>query len=313
MPLIPYKVDVPMARWPIANFAIILATVGAFVAQWRGVGFDAFVLRDGDPAGVFGCVLVHADGWHLLGNMLLLWLFGNAVCAKVGNGKYVLLYLALTFAASMTHLLFDGGPAIGASGAVNGVIGAFLVFYPRNQVSCVWGWYVFGYVGRENGVFEVDARAVILFWLVLDIWGAVSGGEGIAYAAHLGGFGFGFVAAAGLLYTRLVVMSDTEQSLFDLVGDRASASLRRLRSEPDETTLGRELLARDRRAASADRARSPEANRRPPRGLRLRCACGNVMGIHRRHIGKRARCPQCKATFTIPEHPRSAGLSASPA
>ena len=66
-----------------------------------------------------------------------LWVFGNAICAKVGNIAYTIVYVALGLCSGVIHLLLDGDPAVGASGAINGVVAMFLVFYPLNTIS--WG------------------------------------------------------------------------------------------------------------------------------------------------------------------------------
>jgi membrane associated rhomboid family serine protease len=129
--LFPYLVDVPMRRWPIANFMLLAALVAAFVLEILYV-LDhqeppPLVLRNWSLAGLFGHMWLHAGLFHLIGNLIFLWAFGNAVCAKVGNLVFVLLFVALGVWAGAVHLLVDGRPAIGASGAMNGVVGMYLV------------------------------------------------------------------------------------------------------------------------------------------------------------------------------------------
>src|SRR5690606_4238592 len=103
-------------------------------------GAEGLVLYGWGLSGMFGHVFLHGGLLHLFGNMLFLWAFGNAVCAKVGNFRYAALFFVLAFASAAVHNLFDGHPAIGASGAINGVVGLFLVYFPRNDIRCFW-WF----------------------------------------------------------------------------------------------------------------------------------------------------------------------------
>ena len=94
---------------------------------------DGFALK-----GLFGYMWLHGGILHLLGNMLFLWIFGNAVCAKIGNLRYIPAYLGLGIVAGISHLIFTGGSSLGASGAINGIVGMFLVFFPQNEITCYW-------------------------------------------------------------------------------------------------------------------------------------------------------------------------------
>lgn len=215
--LVPYGVDVTMYRWPVANFSIIGAiTVVSFAAfqSPHGDGLYLLVLHGMGLVGLFGHVFLHGDTLHLLGNMLFLWSFGNAVCAKVGNWTYLGLFFLLAALAGTTHNLFSGAPAIGASGAVNGIVGLFLVYFPRNDVQMYWTIIVRG------GSFSISSFWMILLWLGFDIWGAASGGAGVAYWAHLGGFFSGMGIGILSLKRGWVEMTETECSLLDVLGGR---------------------------------------------------------------------------------------------
>lgn len=210
---IPYHVDVPMERWPVANWVLLGCMVLAFGVQNAVVTerLMPYVLQGWSAKGLFGHIWLHGGLVHLVGNMLFLWLFGNAVCAKIGNGFYVLLYLLFGLVAASVHLLIDGDPAIGASGAVNGVVGMFLVFYPRNDVTC---WFFFGLRG---GTFSVSSLWLILLYFILDIVGTIWGGGAVAYAAHVGGFLAGFALACALLVSGRVQMAPEEESFLAIL------------------------------------------------------------------------------------------------
>lgn len=213
MPIIPYRVDVPMFRRPWANYGLIILTIilsfGGFRSLMTGEAV-AFILNGWDLSGLFGHMFLHIGILHLVGNMLFLWIFGNAICAKLGNISFPFVYLFLGLCAAVVHLVVDGDPAIGASGAINGVVGMFLVWYPLNSISCFYMWGIIPTLGSS---FSLSSYWMILFWLAFDIWGATTSAGGTAYWAHIGGFVIGFVLAIALLKTGLVEMDEDEKSL----------------------------------------------------------------------------------------------------
>lgn len=214
MILVPYEVDVTMYRWPVANFiligAISLVSFVGFSATMDS-GMQALILTGWSPSGLLGHVFLHGGFLHLLGNMIFLWTFGNAVCAKVGNVAFTGIFFLLAVLSGTCHNLFDGATAIGASGAINGVVGMFLVYFPRNDVRCFWS------IILRQGTFGISSGWVILLWLLFDIWGAASGSGGVAYFAHLGGFAAGVAIAVASLKFKWVEMTKTECSLLEVL------------------------------------------------------------------------------------------------
>lgn len=215
--LLPYEADVTMYRWPYANVGLIIAitlvSVMAF-AESAGSPLALLVLNGWGPIGMVGHVFLHGGILHLLGNMMFLWTFGNAVCAKWGDLPFLAIFFGLAVASATIHNLFDGHPAIGASGAINGVVGLFLVYFPRNDIRCFW------YIFVRAGTFGIGSIWMILLWLAFDIWGAASGSGGVAYWAHLGGFGAGVALGIASLRYDWVEMTDTECSLVEMMGSR---------------------------------------------------------------------------------------------
>ena len=140
MMLIPYKLETTFTRIPYVNAALIVITSIIFFLPEQIFPLadqEAFVLRDWEISGLLGNMFLHGGFMHLLGNMLFLWIFGNAICATVGNGAYGFLYICLGVIAAAVHLVVDGHPAIGASGAINGIVGMSLVLFPRNKIQLV--------------------------------------------------------------------------------------------------------------------------------------------------------------------------------
>src|SRR6516162_3778323 len=195
--LIPYHVDVPMRRLPWMNWVLIVVTICIYPFCISGDHFtnlgENLMLGGKSWLGVVGHMFVHADIFHLLGNMVFLWVFGNAVCAKVGNLAYLFVYLGLGVTAGLTAHLIDPRPAVGASGAINGIVGMFVVWYLLNEISCWYAYWFFGAAG--TGTFQVGSFWMILLFLVFDVWGAVRGSGNVGYVAHLAGFAIGFVLA----------------------------------------------------------------------------------------------------------------------
>lgn len=181
----------------------------------HGYNTTSFVLDGWPISGLFGYMFIHADMFHLIGNMIFLWIFGNAVCAKIGNFAYLPIYLSLGLFAAVIHNIFDGRVAIGASGAIYGIVGMFLILYPLNDISCVFIFIVYPFF------FSVSSMWIILLWFVSDVFGIFSGEEhGIAYWAHIGGFMAGATLINILLKRGVIKMTSLERSLIDIIAER---------------------------------------------------------------------------------------------
>ncbi len=150
-------------------------------------------------ATLFTSLFLHAGWLHLGGNMLYLWIFGNNIEEYLGHGKFLLFYLLSGLAATGSHILFNSDsviPVIGASGAIAGVLGAYLILFPRHQVVTLAFFFYFIQVIRVPAVF------ILGFWFIIQIFrGTLSLGaadaSGVAWFAHIGGF------VTGLLLIRL--------------------------------------------------------------------------------------------------------------
>ncbi|WP_455206480.1 rhomboid family intramembrane serine protease [Kaarinaea lacus] len=137
---------------------------------------------------VFTSMFMHGGWMHIIGNMLYLWIFGNNVEDAMGHGRFVVFYLVCGIAAFLAHALGDVNsqiPTIGASGAISGVLGAYLLLHPRARVLVAIPLGFFIYTTR------LPAAIVLAFWFVLQLLNsaAASAGEsGVAWGAHVGGF-----------------------------------------------------------------------------------------------------------------------------
>jgi membrane associated rhomboid family serine protease len=148
---------------------------------------------------LFTSMFLHGGWMHLFGNMLYLWIFGDNLEKVMGNARFLLFYLACGIAAGLAHIFFSGAsdiPSVGASGAISGVLGGYLVLFPRNQIRVL----------TRGGIVGMPAIAVLGFWIVIQLISGIgsiantSDTGGIAYMAHIGGF------VAGLVLVKLMTV-----------------------------------------------------------------------------------------------------------
>jgi membrane associated rhomboid family serine protease len=208
---IPLKDLNPHRRYPIANSVLILANIAVFAYQLTlsPHAFKAFVLANATiPArfsaalaghGLVGAAFVplvtsmflHAGLLHLLGNMLFLWVFGDNVEDFYGPPVYFSFYFVCGIGAGLLHVLFNYHsmlPSIGASGAISGVMGAYLVLYPRARILTLV--FIF--------LIPVPAVVILVVWFLLQFASGVSSltmaaTGGVAWWAHIGGFLIGML------------------------------------------------------------------------------------------------------------------------
>ena len=139
-------------------------------------------------------VFLHAGWLHLIGNMWFLWIFGNNIEDAMGHGRFVAFYLVCGVLAALGHMLTDQAsplPLVGASGAISGIMGAYLVLYPKVRV------HMLIFLGFFVTTVTVPAYFMLVFWAVLQLAGSlpalagVESGGGVAFMAHIAGFVIG--------------------------------------------------------------------------------------------------------------------------
>ncbi|HET7341305.1 MAG TPA: rhomboid family intramembrane serine protease [Methylomirabilota bacterium] len=218
--MIPLKDDVPSQSLPLATVGLILINVLVFLYQVSlGIGTggtgggagEAFVMEFGlvpcrltggcpglddfpsPTATIFTSMFLHGDLFHIGGNMLYLWIFGDNVEDTLGHGRFLLFYLASGVVAGLAQTFSSPAsrlPQIGASGAISGVLGAYLILFPYARVLTL---LIVGFFVR---FIYIPAMIVLGFWIVVQLVngyltsGALGRGEtgGVAWFAHIGGF-----------------------------------------------------------------------------------------------------------------------------
>jgi len=189
--------------FPLITYALIATNIWVFFLELDGG--DAFVMKwafvpsrflanpEGDFLTIFTSMFMHAGWVHLAGNLLYLWIFGDNVEDRFGMINFLIFYLLCGVAATFAQFAFSmesSVPNLGASGAIAGVLGAYMIMFPQARVDVLMGLFV----------IPMSAFLVIGLWFILQFFnGAASISEtadqegGIAYLAHIGGFLAGFV------------------------------------------------------------------------------------------------------------------------
>ena len=187
---------------PIVTYALIVVNVlfffvelsggEPFIERWSVVPRRLIQNPGADFITVFTSMFMHGGWLHLGGNMLYLWIFGDNVEDRFGHAKFALFYLLCGIAATVAQVIVNSGstiPNLGASGAIAGVLAAYIILFPRGQVKVLMG----------RAVVPMPALVVIGLWIVLQFINGVGSitqsaeTGGVAYMAHIGGFVAGLV------------------------------------------------------------------------------------------------------------------------
>lgn len=228
--MFPFKDNIPTERFPVVTILLIAVNVAVFIYELSlGPAVDGFITsygmtpyeitqgatvypKGGIPvyATLITSMFLHAGWLHIIGNMLFLWIFGNNVEDSMGRFRFVLFYLMCGLVAGFAQIAIEPQstiPNVGASGAIAGVLGGYLLLFPRARVTTLV------FLGIFITVIELPAVVVLLFWFVIQVFSGTatlygeSAGGGVAYFAHIGGF------AAGLLTIKLFTRGSTKAYL----------------------------------------------------------------------------------------------------
>lgn len=200
--MFPIRDHNPSGRVPYVTYAIIAINIIVFVSYAAVVGNDAqmaFILgnfalvpaelvRGEETYTLITSMFMHAGWMHLAGNMLFLWIFGDNLEDVFGHVGFLIFYLVCGVAADLAHILPDPNsqvPLVGASGAIAGVMGGYLLLFPKAKVDILIIFIVF------FRVFSLSAWIVLVIWFGMQLFSGFSTpseGGGVAYWAHAGGF-----------------------------------------------------------------------------------------------------------------------------
>jgi len=210
--LIPLRDDNPTTLWPIITVALIIANAAVFFYELSLLSYgpktlDTFIYQMGIvPASILRghirgtggyltavtSMFLHGGWMHLIGNMLYLWIFGNNIEDSMGHLRFIFFYLIAGLAAAATHIALNPAstvPTIGASGAVSGVLGAYLILFPHARIQTL---VTLGFFIR---IIYLPAWVLLVFWIGLQLLSQTLApmAGGVAYGAHIGGFAAGLI------------------------------------------------------------------------------------------------------------------------
>lgn len=212
----PLKDDNPTSTFPVVTVGLILANClvfyhqltlslpagQRFVFEWGAIPYQIIHGEILSGRGLvppfvtlFTSMFLHGGFMHLIGNMLYLWIFGNNIEDTLGHFRFLTFYLLAGLSAALMQVLSDpqsATPMIGASGAVAGVLGAYLLLFPQARILTLM--FIFFFIR----MIRVPALIVLGFWFLMQLLGVTSGAEtGVAFFAHIGGF------VAGLMMVKI--------------------------------------------------------------------------------------------------------------
>lgn len=205
--MFPIRDHNPSERTPYVTYMLIIINVVIFLMMLPASGDEyklaafyndfatipAFIAEGQNLHTVLTSMFLHAGWFHLAGNMLFLWIFGDNLEDSFGHIPFLIFYLLCGLAADFAHIITDLGslvPTVGASGAIAGVMGGYLLLFPKARVDVIFFFLVF------FKRFTIPAWIVLIIWFGLQIFngvGADLSGGGVAYGAHIGGFIAGFL------------------------------------------------------------------------------------------------------------------------
>lgn len=210
--MFPYKDDNPSSTFPIVTVSIIVLNTVVFMLQmlnsadgkqivyaYGAIPYNIVTMQTTQPIHpaltLFTSMFMHGGIFHIFGNMLYLWIFGNNIEDRLGHFRFILFYLFCGIAAAMSHALLTPSstvPMIGASGAISGVLGAYLLLFPYARIHTII------FLGFFVQTIRIPALIVIGFWAIIQLLSGltaqgIQSQGGIAWFAHVGGFVAGLV------------------------------------------------------------------------------------------------------------------------
>lgn len=194
----------PAVAASVCNYGLVAGELTGAAVPGTGIpmgnGMACIVDAGPEYLSIFTSMFLHGGWMHLLGNMWFLWLFGNNIEDSMTRPRFLIFYLLSGVAAALLQVFTEPAspvPMVGASGAISGVMGAYLILYPKVKV------YTLLPLGFFTTTYALPAWVMLIYWILLQVVGGFGGGEGgVAFWAHVGGF------IAGIVLVKLFARPD---------------------------------------------------------------------------------------------------------
>jgi membrane associated rhomboid family serine protease len=208
--MLPLRDNIQSNSRPIITYIILGLNISVFIYEISlGTHLDAFIKQFGavpynifNPVGLssyltlFTSMFMHANLMHIIGNMLFLWIFADNIEDRVGHVVFIIFYLTCGLAGTLLHSVFTPAsiiPMIGASGAISGVLGAYIILFPKARISALMPFFLF------FRIVQLPSLVFLGIWFLMQFLFGISSiratGGGVAYFAHIGGFLVGLLWA----------------------------------------------------------------------------------------------------------------------
>jgi membrane associated rhomboid family serine protease len=209
--ILPYKSSVkgPIIPWVNYIFIGILILIFVWIHYFSGEKYiNRFILNKWSAFSLLGYMWIHISLTHLLLNVIYLWVFGNALCSKVGNLLYFILYLVGGLIAASGYMVFDGRPCVGASGAINVVIVALCMLFPYREIR---GYLLFTIIPISR--FSIMGIWYLLIKFLFELFFSLIGLGKVAFIIHVSGIVGGGVLVYFLIKMKILRPENTSKDL----------------------------------------------------------------------------------------------------
>lgn len=328
------SLDLPFERKPFVSWLMIVFVIVVFILQAVEVRqdprhtFETVNIGKFNPVNFCMYMWGHAGIWHCVAMVFFLVALGNGVCAKIGNFFYLPLYVLFGFVAAFVFSIFHDGGALGAAGAINGIAGMFLVFFPKSDFNI----QMYSKYGQKIFDFNIPSFVMVILWIVIDMIFVFKGIGLVSYGAHIVTFVLGAAIATLLLMLNIIKTTDYERSLLEMlnigtIGSGGGRSRGRTRQRgrrsahvPDRDELPWDYEQEDEQDEDEDYEDedyeddgidSPDyyqqdaplpmpVVKEEDEYIRFSCDCGKKLKMPRKYAGKSGKCPKCTSRVRIP-------------
>jgi membrane associated rhomboid family serine protease len=251
--------------------------------------------------GLLTYIWLHAGVLHgtvrVIGNLIFLWPFGNAICGKLGNKIYLLIYFGFGLLAGLIHLIVSSGEAVGAGGVICGIIGMYIVLYPEEMISC------FVLLPRPMAT-SISGYWIVALWFIFDILEAGAGGQTVTYFAHILCTAAGAGLAVLMLKKNWLVMDKDEKTLLQMLSKKEEKEEETAEKKGKEGQKDLESAVKQpevvEKAKVEPKVVTAEAKKPDDDFIRFKCECGHRIKVHKKDAGKAGRCPKCSRWLEAP-------------